>query len=173
MIKRLYGVLLLIVLATGCSSKPKPDAFPQYDSMDEAMSRYAHQERVQGSIMQLNLSHDRKLLLTELRDGVYFVGELLEREGKFSIVHLINGVDINQAAGAAGAFRTTDGKDYTIRYGKKEERGLQFVEELGVSLSVEEGDHVTDRNPQHANPNIIVSVQELWSKGSAVKLDKK
>ncbi|OME89805.1 MULTISPECIES: hypothetical protein [Paenibacillus] len=84
----------------------------QYKTEQDAIDRYLEIETITGTLIQFNLSDDKKILLAEYKRHAYFVGELIETEEGFAAVKLTPTLDIGNTNGVILDCKTWDGSQH-------------------------------------------------------------
>ncbi|MGG3506512.1 hypothetical protein ABES58_13635 [Paenibacillus lautus] len=144
-IRILVIVGMLVMLLIGCTSGPTP--IEQYKTEQDAIDRYIETEKIRGTLIQFNLSDDKRLLLAEYKRYAYFVGELIETEEGFAAVKLTPTLDIGNTDGVILDCKTWDGSQHTMSLFKEKQNNTPtYIEELELYVSIEEKSPDSERS---------------------------
>lgn len=149
----LTALVLLLAGLAGCSpNDDRPDWEPKklFDNRDQAIQQYIKDESFHGTLIQLNIVDGRKLIISKEKQGIYYIGEFIERDNRIAAVKISPGFDLSQASWVKGEFESMDGPTYTISIFKEHLANALYVKELKAWVVVLEGNHQSD--PQGTVP---------------------
>ena len=138
------------LFVSGCSEGTKQLTRQTWDTKEEAIQQYISTEKVDGSIVQLNLSDGQVFLLVEEKNGLYFYSEVVStgvdkgarehKDQQYEVIKVSPSVSIEHSAGASWEYKTQDDHEYTISM-MKSDAGQEavYVEELDLFVTVGEG----------------------------------
>lgn len=152
----LWVFVMTALLVSGCSEDTKQLARQTWDTKEEAIQQYINAEKVDGSIVQLNLSDGQVFLLVEEKNGIYFYSEVVSTgvdkgarehtDQQYEVIKVSPSVSIDNSAGASWEYKTQDDHEYTISMMKSDTgQKAVYVEELDLFVTVREGMVATDQ----------------------------
>ncbi|WP_017728565.1 hypothetical protein [Halalkalibacterium ligniniphilum] len=141
------GILLCIIAAfmtlIACSNAKEAESF---SSKEEALEYYIEKENIQGMMVLIHTTSGDQILISEYREDLYHLGELLTMDHSFSTIKLTEMTSFKNSPGGIMEFSTSNGMDYTIKFDNEEHVHSVSLPDNKFHISIVE-EHVLSKMP--------------------------
>lgn len=143
--------VVLLALLSACSnswSQTKEER-EYYPSKEKAIEHYIQDYNIKGSVKLITTTKNENLLVTELRDNTYFVGEVMGDDGDFFTAKL--SANYQSETGGAWELNSIEGNEYTIQLKTEDEANSKQLSIDEYTISFVEGHTISEDSPNHKN----------------------
>ncbi|WP_368505179.1 hypothetical protein AB3N04_05915 [Alkalihalophilus sp. As8PL] len=152
--------IISILTIVGCSeSDPilNDSQTETFSTQENALEDFA--DGVRGGIMLVNTTQGEQLLVANSTQRIYFISELLNKDGEYAVVKLSNDVSLNGVPGAGWQFSSAENNKYTVKLTNEKENNFIQIPGKQLFLSIEQG-HNLSKTPASGG-NAIESTEIL------------
>ncbi len=153
-------VFSLFVTLVGCNNHSYRDKDTQlFSSQSEAIQHFIETEHIFGGIQLIKTHNGEQLLVSEYRDDIYFLGELIYEDDLYSTAALTANVSFRGSElGGTMPFTTSLSNKYTLDVSREKEAYSVALPDKKYYASVLEGDTIADPT---INKSIITSFETV------------